>query len=186
MKRFCSILILFYILLLCTACRQPPTDTTASDAVSLPVLTDETSSSQSSSAQLTRPDVQEAEDTEPSSTTTSVDIDLTELSSTMVFAEVSNMMMQPDDYLGKTIRMRGIFTTYQDPQTGQVYCGVLVQDATACCAQGFDIVMPQEARYPEDYPADTSEITVRGTLLANEELKKSGIVLLRLEDIAFE
>ena len=43
----------------------------------------------------------------------SVDVDLTTLSSTMVYAEVFNMMMSPDDYIGKTIRMTGIFTVYQ-------------------------------------------------------------------------
>ena len=59
----------------------------------------------------------------------SVDVDLTTLSSTMVYAEVFNMMMSPDDYIGRTIRMTGIFTVYQDPETKQVYCGVIVEDA---------------------------------------------------------
>ena len=51
-----------------------------------------------------------------------VDVDLTVLSSTMVYAEVFNMMMSPDDYIGRTIRMTGIFTVYQDPETKQDLC----------------------------------------------------------------
>lgn len=116
----------------------------------------------------------------------SVDVDLTTLSSTMVYAEVFNMMMSPDDYIGKTIRMTGIFTVYQDPETKQVYCGVIVEDATACCAQGFDLVMPEERSYPQDYPAPESEITVVGTLQADRTLEEHGIIFLRLEDVTFE
>ena len=126
-----------------------------------------------------QPDSQEAP-------TVSVDVDLTTLSSTMVYAEVFNMMMSPDDYIGKTIRMAGIFTVYQDPETKQVYCGVIVEDATACCAQGFDLVMPEERSYPQDYPDPESEITVVGTLQADRTLEEHGIIFLRLEDVTFE
>lgn len=126
-----------------------------------------------------QPDSQEAP-------TVSVDVDLTTLSSTMVYAEVFNMMMSPDDYIGKTIRMTGIFTVYQDPETKQVYCGVIVEDATACCAQGFDLVMPEELSYPQDYPAPESEVTVVGTLQADRTLADHGIIFLQLENVTFE
>ena len=130
-----------------------------------------------------------AADLQPDSQETpavSVDVDLTTLSSTMVYAEVFNMMMSPDDYIGKTIRMAGIFTVYQDPETKQVYCGVIVEDATACCAQGFDLVMPEERSYPQDYPDPESEITVVGTLQADRTLEEHGIIFLRLKDVTFE
>lgn len=38
-------------------------------------------------------------------------IDLTAMSSTMVFAEVFNMTTHPEDYVGKTVKMQGIFST---------------------------------------------------------------------------
>ena len=72
------------------------------------------------------------------------------------------------------------------PKTKQVYCGVIVQDATACCAQGFDLVMPEELSYPQDYPDPESEITVVGTLQADRTLEENGIVFLRLENVTFE
>ena len=116
----------------------------------------------------------------------SVDVDLTALSSTMVYAEVFNMMMSPDVYIGKVIRMTGVFTVYHDPQTAQVYCAVIVRDATACCAQGFDIIMPEGLSYPQDYPTPESEVTVVGTLQADCTLEEYGMVFLRLEDVTFE
>ena len=46
---------------------------------------------------------------EPTQSTDGVDVDLTRLSSTMVYSEVYNMMYAPDDYIGKTIKMTGQF-----------------------------------------------------------------------------
>lgn len=122
----------------------------------------------------------------PPASPTSVDLDLTVLSSTMVYAEVYNMMSAPNDYIGKSIRIKGIFSVYQEPETQKVYCGVIVQDATACCAQGFDVVMPDGSRYPDDYPPAQSEVTVVGTIQADRTLEEYGILILRLEDIHFE
>ena len=46
--------------------------------------------------------------------TAPVDLDLTVLSSTMVYAEVYNMLYNdPESYLGKTVRARGEFSIYQ-------------------------------------------------------------------------
>lgn len=55
--------------------------------------------------------------TKTSETTTeekSVDLDLTELSSTVVYSEVYNMLIKPDDYKGKIIKMKGQFNQYTD------------------------------------------------------------------------
>ena len=122
----------------------------------------------------------------PEPTAVSVDVDLTTLSRTMVYAEALNMMMSPDDYIGKIIRMAGIFKVYQNPETEQVFCGVIVQDATACCAQGFDIAMPGNAVYPQDYPGAESEVTVVGELQADRSMEEYGLVFLRLEHVTFE
>ena len=46
---------------------------------------------------------------EPTQSTDGVDVDLTRLSSTMVYSEVYNMMNAPGDYIGKTIKMTGQF-----------------------------------------------------------------------------
>lgn len=115
-----------------------------------------------------------------------VDLDLAALSSTMVYAEVSNIMSAPNDYIGKTIRIKGIFSSYQEPETQKVYCSVVVPDATACCARGFDVVMPSQARYPDDYPAAQSEVVVVGTMQADRTLESYGLLVLRLEAVRFE
>ncbi len=116
----------------------------------------------------------------------SVDVDLTTLSSTMVYAEVFNMMMSPDNYIGKIIRITGILIVYPDPETAEVHCGVVVQDATACCAQGFNLILPEGFSYPQDYPPSESEVTVVGEFQADRSQEDRGIIFLRLENVTFE
>ncbi len=67
-----------------------------------------------------------------------VDVDLTQLSSTLVYSEVYNMMTAPNDYKDKIIKMNGTLVYYHDDYTGNDYYNCVVQDATACCAQGFE------------------------------------------------
>lgn len=90
----------------------------------------------------------------------SYDIDLTELSSNMVYAEVYHMMNEPEDYVGKRVRMEGVCATYDTP--GRLVYGCIIADATACCKQGMEFVLSDKYA-PEDYPKPGSTIVVSGT-----------------------
>ncbi|MBQ9489742.1 MAG: hypothetical protein IKO03_16135 [Lachnospiraceae bacterium] len=97
------------------------------------------------------------------------DVDLTTLSSTMVYSEVYNMMVTPDKYLGKTVKMQGSFQYFQDETTGNEYFSCLIKDATACCAQGIEFVLSGDYVYPNDYPELNAEITVYGVFDTYQE-----------------
>ncbi len=94
--------------------------------------------------------------------TEGIDIDLTALSSTMVYSEVYNMMAVPEDFIGKTIKMEGIFSSFHDDQTGKDYFACIIQDATACCAQGIEFELEGEHKYPDDYPEVGGDVCVVG------------------------
>ena len=115
---------------------------------------------------------------EPEQTQTSadgVDVDLTVLSSTMVYSEVYNMLYyDPESYYGKTIKMTGVFSIYQMvvdgvTQPDPVAYGCIIADATACCAQGMEFVLEGDFTYPDDYPELGAEITVIGEFQPYEE-----------------
>ncbi len=99
----------------------------------------------------------------------SIEVDLTQLSSTMVYSEVYNMMMAPEEYLGKTVKMKGLYSRFHDAMTEKDYTACIVQDATACCAQGIEFVLTPDYRYPEDYPEENEEITVAGEFSLYQE-----------------
>ena len=91
-----------------------------------------------------------------------VDVDLTALSSTMVFSEVYNMMGEPESYVGKTVKMDGTFSVYYDEPTKEYYFACIIQDATACCAQGIEFELTDEYKYPDDYPEEGGNVCVVG------------------------
>lgn len=91
------------------------------------------------------------------------DVDLTALSSTMIYSEVSNMVMAPDDYIGKTVKMTGQFAVYYDEAADENYFACVIADATACCQQGLEFQLKGNKNYPDDYPEIGSDITVQGT-----------------------
>ena len=99
-----------------------------------------------------------------------IDVDLTVLSSTMVYGEVYQITTSPEDYLGKAIKMSGVYySTYFDV-TGLFYHYVVIEDAAACCAQGIEFVLSSDADYPDDYPLQESVIELVGVYDSYEEL----------------
>lgn len=120
---------------------------------------------------------------QPEALTAEVDIDFTTLSSTMVFAEVSNLLYDPIPYLGKTIRMEGEFsvdhayTMDGEPDLSENYFYCIIEDALACCAQGLEFSLADAPDYPDGYPEPGSQITVVGTV---ELFEQNGFRHLRL------
>ena len=111
-------------------------------------------------------------------------VDLTALSSTMVYAEVFAMMSSPEDYVGKTVKMQGIFSKGQLYAAGSLNDGgtvfaCVIQDATACCAQGIPFELAGDHTYPQDYPELGDTITVVGTFEIHQQ---EGMQFCRLRD----
>ena len=94
-----------------------------------------------------------------------IDVDLTALSSTMVYSEVYNMLTMPENYVGKTVKMTGGYSSFLDESTGTVYRVCMIADAAACCAQGMEFVLKDDMEYPEM----EADITVVGTFQLYEE-----------------
>ena len=84
------------------------------------------------------------------------DVDLTRMSSTMVYAKVFDMLTQPENYEGKTVRMHGNFDVFE---------------------------FKGNAVYPQDYPARFAEITVTGKFHQYEE---DGLNYMLLVDSVIE
>ncbi len=111
------------------------------------------------------------------------EVDLTALSSIMVYSEIWNMMKAPENYIGKTIKMQGQFVCAGEQEEGKRYFGCLVADAAQCCSQGLEFVLAGDHVYPDDYPALNSRITVTGTF---ETYQVKGIEYCRIVDAVLE
>ncbi|MCR5703329.1 MAG: hypothetical protein K6G85_01800 [Eubacterium sp.] len=106
-------------------------------------------------------------------------IDLTKMSSTMVYSQVNDIVMYPDQYIGKEIIMEGTNGIYKEDSAKKVYYSCIIQDATACCAQGIEFQLKKGIKYPKDGEV----VRVRGIFNVYEE---GGYSFCRLEKATLE
>lgn len=121
-----------------------------------------------------------------STKTNGVDLDLTRMSKTFIYSQIFNMMAEPESFVGKTIRVKGQFASYDLPEGfgRKKSFAVLVQDATACCQQGIEFIWEGNHVYPRDYPDEGKDITVTGVF----EMYKAGVYdcfCIRTSDVQF-
>ena len=107
-----------------------------------------------------------------------IDLDLTQMSATMIYSTMFDILVMAEDYVDKNIKVTGWFETYTDPQTGELYYAVVVPDATACCQQGLEFVWIGEHKYPEDFPEVGQDITVTGVY---KMIETNGVTYTYLE-----
>jgi hypothetical protein len=103
------------------------------------------------------------------SNSSKVDFDLTKMSATMIYAEVFNMLIEPEKYENKRLKIKGLFTIYNEGTNDEVY-SVIVPDATACCQQGIEFFYNFENR-----PTSGSEIIVTGIFKIHQLSEENGI-----------
>ena len=167
---FCLLLTTCMILSLC-ACGKGREKDAGNDTLS----SNEEASASAESIPTPKEQETPGESEQPQASADGVEVDLTVLSSTMVYSEVYNMLYNdPAHYLGKTVKARGTFSIYQLVTDGvlqpdPVSYACIISDAAACCAEGMEFVLKDDLAYPDDYPELGAEITVIGEFQSYEE-----------------
>ena len=88
-------------------------------------------------------------------------IDISFMNSNMIYSEIYNMTISPEEYNGKRIRVKGFFAIGQD-ENGNTIFGCIVPDALACCQQGLGFELKEARRYPEEFPVTGTEVIIEG------------------------
>ncbi|MBR6403938.1 MAG: hypothetical protein IKS48_11195 [Eubacterium sp.] len=116
-----------------------------------------------------------------------VDVDLTVMNSDMVYATVYQMMVDPDSYVGKKIKMEGAYYSTLFEDTGKRYHFVLIKDAMACCQQGLEFIWDDDSHvYPDEYPSDNTEVQVTGTFETYKDNPDDDVLYCHLVDSSLE
>lgn len=95
----------------------------------------------------------------------SVDYDLTVMSSTMVFSQIYDLVMNPLSYEKSTVKMDGEYLYYDIEGVSERIHIIIIYDATGCCPQGLEI------RFPEDVtpPDDVCNLVLKGEILTETD-----------------
>ena len=80
----------------------------------------------------------------------------------MVYAQVNQMVTNPAKYVGKRIKMKGVFSSYYDEQEKRRFFGCVIADALACCSQGLAFELAKPRKFPDEYPSEGEQILIIG------------------------
>jgi len=97
-----------------------------------------------------------------------VDVDLTILSETIISAELMHIILNSDDYIGKTIKVGGTYANIFHEATGMHYHYVITKQGDACCQEGIEFILTDDRKFPDDYPAMGTPIELIGVFSRGE------------------
>jgi uncharacterized membrane protein YcgQ (UPF0703/DUF1980 family) len=105
--------------------------------------------------------------------------DVIDIKEKMFISQVNDVYVNPEDYMGKTIKLEGIFTMEQGYDKS--YCFVL-RYGPGCCGYdgnvGFEVAWDKEKEKP--YPREDSWVEATGELKSYEEDEYSKFLYLDL------
>jgi hypothetical protein len=93
-----------------------------------------------------------------------VDVDLTRLGDNMRMAEYANILSTPEEFLGKTIRVSGLYFTIVDPVSWRLTNIVTITEPDSCCPpEGFEVIVGSfDNPLPFDFPLEGRRIELAG------------------------
>lgn len=97
-----------------------------------------------------------------------IDFDLTMLNQNMVFAQIYSMIMSPEEYTGKTVKLKGsLIYAKEFDENGNIISDkevliCVVSDEAACCAVGVEFIPKDEEAFRGASFEEWEEITITG------------------------
>jgi len=105
-------------------------------------------------------------------------MDISKLNRMLAYAQAVNILQTPEEYLGKRMRVGGLYdAVFYDP-TEAYYHFILIGDEALCCQVELEFLWSGDHTYPDDYPKQKAAIEVEGLFATYEELGKTYYHLL--------
>ncbi len=153
MKKIAAVMLILSIIL--TACSSTTNDNSNTGSSQQPIENSNYTNEQS-----------QQQSTSEEAPTEGVDIDLTEMTTTMIYSQVFDMVMNAQNYEGKVIKMQGLYNPLYFEPTDSTYHLMVITDATGCCPQGVEFVITNQG---QEYPELNTEIQVTGVFEIYQE-----------------
>ncbi|GEM_PF-3281197 len=89
-------------------------------------------------------------------------VDLTALNPLLAYAQLSNMIGNPERYIGAEVKVRGRYASYFVSSLEEYHASIVVEDTPNCCSVGLEFVLQGDLKCPEDYPARDEILVLNG------------------------
>jgi uncharacterized membrane protein YcgQ (UPF0703/DUF1980 family) len=100
----------------------------------------------------------------------SVNGDVIEITENLFVAQLNDIYLNQDDYIGKKIKYEGMFTQYHWDETNMTYY-LVYRKSPGCCGTdgqaGFEVVWPEDSY--KTYPTENDWCEVVGTLATYDD-----------------
>ena len=93
-----------------------------------------------------------------------IDFDLTDMSATMVYAQVYDLMLDATKYFDKTFKINGNLQKFNDHITNEEVYAIIIKDALGCCEQGIEVKFSEEEKPPQTPTDIVLEGSIQGKL----------------------
>jgi uncharacterized membrane protein YcgQ (UPF0703/DUF1980 family) len=102
-----------------------------------------------------------------------------EIGEKMFVGQMNDIYLNPDDYLGRTIRYEGFYTYFENEETGQRY-DCIVRNGPGCC--GYDSSVGFEVDWKGDLPTVDDWCSVQGVV---DIYKENGLdyIVVRADEL---
>ena len=103
------------------------------------------------------------EDAQPQDDTPSAaDIDLTKMNMQIRYAYLCDILNNPEEYMGKRIRVAGVYQNgYDEDMQDYFHICLVYYDATQCCGLNVEFIKGKDT---PDYPERGTDIEIEGSL----------------------
>ena len=93
---------------------------------------------------------------------TKINYDLTKMNYNIASGLLFDMLIEPEKYANKTIKIKGQF--HSEIYENKRIFAILIWDMTGCCPSGLSVVPLSTMKYPDDFPDSGYYTTITGTL----------------------
>lgn len=78
-----------------------------------------------------------------------IDVDVAAMSEVMAYSTLENIMYNPTDFLGKTVRIKGSFYYEYYQELDMKFFAILLMDDTNCCMAFAEVELLDGIEYPQ-------------------------------------
>lgn len=113
------------------------------------------------------------------------DYDIPRFSSPVAYALLTDILFEnPQNYLGKTIRVQGTYQHQFWDVSGAIHHDVVMQLLADCCPKSIEFILSGAPTFPDDFPEHGTEIEISG-VFSRYRLLGQWIYYLDTEEIIF-